>query len=95
MSINMNKIKKIVSLSYLKDLFKNLDNIDFKIMKLGLKICFAFLIFSIAILCFYLKTPHNIFLYNLGLTIFRICTYIAVEFIICGLIVDKIKKSEI
>jgi hypothetical protein len=37
----------------------------------------------------------NIFLYNLGLTIFRICTYIAVEFIICGIIVDKIKKSEI
>ena len=45
----MNKIKKIVSFNYLKDLFKNLDNIDFKIMKLGLKICFAFLIFSIAI----------------------------------------------
>ena len=50
MSINMNKIKKIVSLSYLKDLFKNLDNIDLKIMKLGLKICFAILIFSTAIL---------------------------------------------
>lgn len=95
MSINMNKIKKIVSLSYLKDLFKNLDNIDLKIMKLGLKICFAILIFSTAILYFYLKAPHNIFLYNLGLTIFRICTYVAVEFIICGIIVDKIKKSEI
>lgn len=89
----MNKIKNIIKLNYLKNLLHNLDKTDLKIMKLGLKICFSILLFSVLILSFYLTTNHKFFLYELGITIFRVSTYIAVEFIVCGIVVDTLKKN--
>ncbi len=91
----MDKIKNILKLNYLKNLLTNLDKNDLKIMKFGLKICFSILLFSVLILSFYLTASHNFFLYELGLTIFKISTYIAVEFVICGIVVDTIKKGAI
>ena len=91
----MDKIKNILKLNYLKNLLTNLDKTDLKIMKFGLKICFSILLFSVLILSFYLTASHNFFLYELGLTIFKISTYIAVEFVICGIVVDTIKKGAI
>lgn len=90
----MDKIKKFFNLDYFKDLIANLDSTDLKIMKTGLKICFATLIFSVVLLYFYLNTSVN-FLYELGLSIFKISVYIAVEFVICGIVVDKLKKGTI
>lgn len=80
----MDKIKNIIKLNYLKDLLANLDKTDLKIMKYGLKICFGILLFSVMLLSFYLTATHNVFLYELGITIFRVSTYIAVEFVVCG-----------
>lgn len=89
----MEKIKEIVKLNYLKELLTNLDKKALKIMKFGLKICLGIMLFSIMLLSFYLNTSHNVFLYELGITIFRISTYIAVEFVVCGIVVDTIKKE--
>lgn len=80
----MNKIKELIN---------NLDKTDLKIMKSGLKLCFFVLLFSVLLLVFYLNYSHSFFLYELGLLIFKISCYIAVEFIVCGIIVDTIKKG--
>lgn len=76
-----------------KNLFDNLDKTDLKIMKTGIKFCFIFLIFSVFILVIYLTSIHTIFLYDLGISFFRLSTYFAVEFIVCGIVVDTIKKQ--
>ncbi len=90
----MDKIKNIVKLKYLKELLTNLDKTGLKIMKYGLKICLGILLFSVMLLSFYLNATHNVFLYQLGMIIFRISTYIAVEFVVCGIVVDTIKKEK-
>lgn len=77
----------------LKILFNNLDKTDLKIMKIGIKICFGILMISIVFLFSYLFFVPNIFLYELGLSIFKLSTYIAVEFIICGVVADIVKKQ--
>ena len=77
----------------LKDLFSNLDKTDFKIMKIGLKICFGILGIAIMLLSYYLFFSHHFFLYELGISIFKLSTYFAVEFIICGIVADKLKKQ--
>lgn len=77
----------------IKNLFYNLDKTDLKIMKIGLKICFGILIIAIFLLSFYLFFSHRFFFYELGISILKLSTYIAVEFIICGIVVDKLKKQ--
>ena len=76
----------------IKNLFDNLDKTDLKIMKIGMKFCFSLLMISIFLLSIYLSI-HNIFLYSLGLAIFRLSTYFAIEFIICGVVADIVKKQ--
>ncbi len=76
-----------------KDLFKNLDKTDLKIMKIGLRISFFIILFSVFLLCIYLRFVHSIFLYNIAIAIFKLSTYIGIEFIICGIVVDTIKKE--
>ena len=77
----------------LKNLFSNLDKTDLKIMKIGMKICFSILMVSIVLLTFYLLLVHKIFLFNLGLALFRLSTYFAIEFIVCGIVADVVKKQ--
>ena len=89
----MDKIKDIIKLNYLKELLINLDKTDLKIMKYGLKICLGILLFSVLLLTIYLSANHNVFLYELGISIFRVSTYIAVECVVCGIVVDTIKKG--
>lgn len=73
--------------------FKNLEKITYKIMKFGLKFCFCICIVSIITLITYnmfFTTPQ---LYYTGITLFRLSLIFAIEFIICGLSVDTIKKQ--
>lgn len=77
----------------LKNLFNNLDTLDLKIMKIGLKFCFVLLLIALAILLLYLFFVHTVFLYNLGLALFRLSSYFSVEFIICGIVADMVKKQ--
>ena len=76
-----------------KNFFENIDELDLKIMKKGLKFCFIVLMLAITLLVFYLFFKNSLFLYNLGLSLFKVSTYFGIEFIICGVIVDSIKKG--
>lgn len=77
----------------IKNFFKNIDKLDLKIMRCGLKFCFLILVFSILLLISYLTFSNNLFIYNLGLSLFKLSTYFGIEFIICGIVVDSIKQS--
>ena len=83
----MNFIHKI------NDIFKNIDKKDLKIMRNGLKFCFLILLVSIAILVTYLLFIHSIFIYEIGLLIFQLSLYLAIDFIVAGIVVDTIQKQ--
>lgn len=73
--------------------YKNLDNLIYKIMKKGLIFCFTLCLISIIILFTYeifLSSPS---VYYIGLNLFKISIIWGIEFIICGFIVDGIKKQ--
>lgn len=73
--------------------FKNLDSITYKIMKKGFIFCFILYIISCLILFFYNTIPLSPFVYYIGISIFKLSSYFLVEFIICGFVVDSIKKE--
>lgn len=73
--------------------FKKLDSLTYKIMKKGLTFCFFVSIIATAILVVYNLTLYSPTLYYIGLSIFKLSCIFSVEFIICGLIVDSIKKQ--
>lgn len=75
------------------NMFSNLDTLTYKIMKNGLKFCIFLCTISVLVLLFYdfqLQTP---FVFNIGLIIFRLSITLGVEFIICGIVADKIKSD--
>ena len=71
----------------------NIKKIFLEIMKIGLKICFGILLLGTFLLASYLFIFHIPFVYNLGFAIFKTSTYLAIEFIICGIVADKIAKE--
>lgn len=80
-------IKKIVN-SY-----KNLENKTNKIMKNGLKFCFALCIISVSILLTYEVFIASPLIYYIGIFLFRLSIIWGIEFVICALVVDSIKKD--
>lgn len=79
----------------IKNIFINLEKIDIKIMKFGLKISLLLLtIFSFALL-FNLTFLHSLLLYEIGILSIKSTLYFAIEFIICGIVVDGIKYRNI
>lgn len=76
------------------NLINNLDKLDLKIMKKGLLFCFGLICISTVILSFYLFV-HKIFLFEIGLSILKLSFYFAVDFIVCGIVVDELKKANI
>ena len=80
-------IKKIITY------YKNLDKSTYKILYKGLEFCFLLGLVSALILFSYMlffKTP---FLYYIGINLFKLSLVFSVEFIICGFVVDNIKKQ--
>ena len=77
----------------LKDTFENIDKKNLNIMKKGLKFCFGILILSISILLTYLIFVKHIFVYQLGLLVFELSLYFAIDFIVAGVVVDTIRKQ--
>ncbi len=75
------------------DTFKNLDQLTFKIMRYGLKFCFGICILSTIILITYNLSILSPFMYYIGISLFRISIIFGIEFIVCGLVVDSIKKQ--
>ena len=80
-------------LDTIKKAFINLDKKAFLILKHGLKFCFTLCIFSLAILLTYEFILNSIFIYDLGIAFFRISMIFAIEFVVCAIAVDSIKKQ--
>lgn len=70
---------------------KNLDRNIYKIMKYGLLFSGIVCLLSACILLTYIFLGIN-FLYHLGLILIKSSFIFGVEFIICGIVVDFIKK---
>lgn len=73
---------------------KNLDKDTIKIMKYGLFFCICIALVSVTVLLTYIFLGYNFF-YHLGLTLLKSSFTFAVEFIICGTVVDFIRKHKI
>ncbi len=80
-------IKKII------DTFKHFDKKTSKIMRYGLQFCFVLCIVSVFILFTYNVTFHSPFMYYIGISLFKLSLTFAIEFVVCGLVVDGIKKQ--
>jgi len=77
----------------IKNIFDNIDKKDLKIMRNGLKFCFLILLISIVILVTYLFFMNSIFIYEIGILIFQLSLYFAIDFIVAGIVVDTIQKQ--
>ena len=80
-------IKKII------ENFKNFDKITYKIMSNGLKFCFIICLISVFTLLTYDLTFQSPLLYYIGISLFRLSLIFGMEFIICGFIIEGIKKQ--
>ena len=73
---------------------KNLDKDTCKIIKYGLLFCSCLSLIAVAILLTYIFLGSNFF-YHFGFSLMKSSFIFAVEFIICGIIVDFIRKYKI
>jgi len=73
--------------------FKNLDKLTFNIMKHGLKFCSIICLVSVVILFTYNCVIASPFMYYIGINLFKVSLIFAIEFVVCGFIVDGIKKQ--
>lgn len=73
--------------------YKNLDKLTYKIMKNGLIFCFALCLISIIILFTYEAFITSPSIYYIGLGLFRLSIIFGIEFIVCALVVDSLKKQ--
>ena len=73
--------------------FQNLEQQTKKIIKNGVKFCFILCIISLIILLtydFFVSNPH---LFDIGITLFKMSSLFSIEFLICGIVVDSLKKN--
>ena len=82
-------------LNQLLDTLKNLDKKTLKILKYGLKFCFAILIISTVILVTYLFFIHSDFVFQIGLITFQIGICFIAEFFASAITVDTIAKQSL
>lgn len=75
--------------------FKNLDKSTKVIMKNGLSFCSIIGIIALVILVTYNLSFTTPILFSIGFILFKLSLIFGVEFIICGLVVDKIKAGVI
>ena len=86
-------IKKII-ITIIKSL-NNLDKKILKILKYGLKFCFAILVLSAIILVTYLFFVHSGFIFQIGLLTFQIGLCFIAEFFASAIAVDTISKHNL
>ena len=75
--------------------FKNLDKLTKMIMSYVLKFCLMICLISLAILLTYNFSFTIPILFTIGFILFRLSLIFGIEFVICGFIVDRIKKQMI
>ena len=71
---------------------KNLDKVTYKIIKYGLLFATLVGIIATTFLCSYMILGITFF-YYLGISLIKASFSLAVEFIVCGIIVDSLKKQ--
>lgn len=86
-------IKKII-ITIIKSL-KKLDKKILKILKYGLRFCFAILVLSAIILVTYLFFVHSGFIFQIGLLTFQIGLCFIAEFFASAIAVDTISKHNL
>jgi len=75
--------------------FKDLNKLTKIIMKNGLRFCSILGIISLIILVTYNLSLTTPIIFSVGFILFKLSLIFGVEFIICGLVVDKIKAGVI
>ena len=75
------------------DSFKKLDKLTKSIINYGLKFCFMICIISFIILFTYNFSFTIPILFTIGFILFKLSLIWGIEFIICGFVVDGIKKQ--
>lgn len=75
--------------------FKDLNKLTKVIMKNGLRFCSMLGIISLIILVTYNFSFTTPFVFSIGFILFKLSLIFGVEFIICGVVVDKIKAGVI
>ena len=77
----------------IKNIFKGLDKTALHILKKGLSFCFIICIVSMIVLFVYHFVSNNPLIFEIGITLFKSSIIFAIEFIICAIAADKIKKQ--
>ena len=80
-------IKKII------DYLKEVDSTTYKIMKKGLNFCLVLSLISALVLFTYITINSSLNVYYIGLSLFKLSCTLGVEFIVCGLVMDTVKKQ--
>lgn len=75
--------------------FKDLNKLTKVIMKNGLRFCSILGIISLIILVTYNFSFTTPIVFSIGFILFKLSLIFGVEFIICGVVVDKIKAGVI
>lgn len=75
------------------NLFSSLDKLTKLIMKNGLHFCFVICLVSLLVLITYNFVFTTPVLFSLGILCLKLSFIFGVEFIICGIIADKINKQ--
>lgn len=73
---------------------KSLDKDTYKIMKYGLLFSGIVCLIAVSVLLAYIFLGFSIF-YHFGLALIKSSFIFAVEFIVCGIIVDFLRKQQI
>lgn len=80
-------------INYFIKLFHNFDIVTYKILKYGLLFCLCLSVFSVSILLTYNIIFSSPFLFNFGMFLFQSSLILCIEFIICSIVTDKLKKE--
>ena len=76
----------------IKDTLNNLDQKTKLIIKNGITSCIILCILSISLLITYIFWFSIPIIFNIGIMLFQISLLFSVEFLICGIVVDSLKK---
>ena len=75
------------------NIYKNFEEITRKILRNGLLFCFGLCVFSSLILFIYTTYITTPIAYYIGINLFKLSLFFGIEFIICSLVIDGIKKQ--
>ena len=74
------------------DIINSLDSKTKVIIKSGFKFCTFLCVISLVLLVTYIFWFSTPLVFNVGIMIFQMSLLFSVEFLICGIVVDSLKK---